>query len=394
MTDNSIPAAIANRAMVPLIALSFFALAIGTAPLTITTLTTLGIWILSGSCWRNRQEWLGSNWLIPLLLLIILPWLGMLWSDAANHKLNFAQRSYYWLFALVAASWLKEEASLLKVIYSYIAAMLLTALIVLLYSFSIINNACFMTGIIQKGYITYSLLLVVAALMLARFFREAGTSQRKIVILIAITTLAVAVTQLSGRSGYLALLLLSPWLFLTMFGIRRMLPVMVATIIIIALTLSSQRVQQRLALIPQEINRYQSGDKSETSVGARLQMWQDGWQVFRNHPILGAGTAGLWHETNQLRPGHGINHPHNSYLYVAANYGIFGILIYGWLLLITLRRAWMARNTLAGHTILSFLIVIMIGSMTDTQLLSLATGIAAGFIVGLPTPDENQCASS
>jgi len=381
------------KILIILVCLSFFAFAIGTAPLTIASLSALGVWLLSGICYRNRQAWISQEWLIPLVLLIILPWLGMLWSDAPMHKLNFAQRSHFWLFALVAATAIKTRPVLNKVVACYIAGMVFTTLPILLYSFSLTPSMYFMTKIAAQGYITYSLLIVIAIALLAFFYRETTDHKNKFLILFLIMLLALTVTQLSGRSGYIALFLLSPWIFLKMFGRRRLLPILAAIAIVFGLLVSSQKVRDRLALIPQETARYEAGDRTETSVGVRIQMLKDGWTVFMRHPLAGAGTAGLWHETNLMRPGHGINHPHNSYLYVAANYGLIGMALYAWLFIITIRRAWRARDSLAGHTILAFVSVIMLGSLTDTQILSVATGIALGFVVGIPTPEQKSCAS-
>ncbi|HQB40084.1 MAG TPA: O-antigen ligase family protein [Deltaproteobacteria bacterium] len=381
------------KILIILVCLSFFAFAIGTAPLSIASLSALGVWLLSGICYRDRQAWISQQWLVPLVLLIMLPWFGMLWSDAPMHKLNFAQRSHFWLFALVAATTIRTEQVLNKVVVCYIAGMVFTALPILLYSFSLTPSMYFMTKIAAQGYITYSLLIVIAIALLAFFYREATDLKSRFLIFSLIMLLVLTVTQLSGRSGYISLALLSPWIFLKMFGRRRLLPILAAMTIVLALLASSQKVRDRLALIPQEAARYEAGDRTETSVGARIQMLKDGWTVFMRHPLAGAGTAGLWHETNLMRPGHGISHPHNSYLYVAANYGLIGIGLYAWLFFITIRRAWHARDSLAGHTILAFVSVIMIGSLTDTQILSMATGIALGFIVGIPTTDDKQCAS-
>jgi O-antigen ligase len=181
-----------------------------------------------------------------------------------------------------------------------------------------------------------------------------------------------------------------------MFGRRRLIPILVALLVIFSLMFTSRKVQERVAKIPHEIKLYQAGEPTDTSVGARLEMWQSAWRIFTEHPLIGTGTAGIWHETNRVKPGHGVNHPHNSYLYVAANYGILGLALYGWLLVITLKRAWLARNYLSGHAILAFSVVIMIGSLTDTQILSAATGIVLGFVVGIPTTElqkQEPCAS-
>jgi O-antigen ligase len=167
--------------------------------------------------------------------------------------------------------------------------------------------------------------------------------------------------------------------------------------------LSSVTVRERIALIPKEIKMYQSGitssyqlsdgSTSPSSVGLRLMMWKDALKIFQQHPLIGAGTAGYQHEAEKLDPGQGFSHPQNSYLFIAANFGLLGIGLYGWLLIVTLKRAWLSRHHLSGYSILAFLSVILVGSLTDTQILSTATGIALGFVVGIPTSQPTTCTS-
>jgi O-antigen ligase len=124
-----------------------------------------------------------------------------------------------------------------------------------------------------------------------------------------------------------------------------------------------------------------------------MMMWSDALKIFQRYPLFGAGTGAYQHEAKKIDPENSLPHPHNSYLYILVNYGMLGIGLYGWLLLVTLKRSWRARDRLSGHSILAFLFVILIGSLTDTQVLSAATGIALGFISGIPTPPPTQCAS-
>jgi len=135
------------------------------------------------------------------------------------------------------------------------------------------------------------------------------------------------------------------------------------------------------------------GTQTPSSIGLRMMMWSDALKIFQLHPLLGAGTGAYQLEAKRINPEDVSPHPHNSYLYIVANYGLLGIGLYGWLFVVTLKRSWRARGQLSGHSVLAFLFVILIGSLTDTQVLSAATGIVLGFIAGIPTPSTTECAS-
>ena len=381
--------------------LSFFFLPVATAPLTLSCLLALTIWLFSGRCYKDRADWLHQGWFLPVGALCVLPWVAILWSPApVEEAFKFALRSHYWLFALVAASALKSERALRIVMACFVSGCALIAVIQNLYLAGILPQTAYLQKFSAHSYITYSLLVVIAVLLLAFFYATSTTRINKLLIAALMLFLVFTITHLKGRSAYLSLALLSPWLFITMFGRRRLIPIVVAVLVTLALICISQRVQERIALIPKEIKLYQAGVSSSyqlpdgsttpSSVGLRMMMWNDALKIFLHHPFFGAGTGSYQLEAQKINPENALPHPHNSYLYILANFGLAGIALYGWLLVITLKRAWQSRQHISGHSILAFVAVILIGGLTDTQVLSVATGIALGFMAGLPTPPSTS----
>lgn len=392
------------KAIIVFICLSFFSLSVGTAPLTLSSLSALAIWLLTGRCYKDRADWLGQEWLLPVSALCILPWVAILWSSAPiDQAVKIAERSHYWLFAFMAASAMKSVCSVQKVMVCFISGTTIIAVILCLYFNGIIPETAYLQKFSSLSYITYSLLVVVSILLLAFFYTTSTSLATKLPAAILMLFLAITITHLKGRSAYLSLAVLSPWLFVTMFGRRRRIPILVAVLLTLTLLFTSHRVRERISLIPKEIKLYQSGVISSyktsdgtqltSSVGLRIMMWNDALTIIRRYPLFGVGTGAYQHEAKKINPENAWPHPHNSYLYIAANYGILGIGLYGWLFVVTLKRGWRARDQLSGHSILAFLFVILIGSLTDTHVLSVATGIALGFIAGIPTPRSTTCAS-
>ncbi|MDD2501563.1 MAG: O-antigen ligase family protein [Geobacter sp.] len=385
------------------VCLTFITLPVGTAPFTLCSLAALGVWLLSGIAFRDRADWQGQEWLAPLLALILLPWLGMLWTSASfEESLKLAARSHYWLFAFVAVSVMKRECALRTVLMGFIGGTTIIAIIVFLYLRGWLPETVYLQKFLFKYYITFSLFLVISILLLAYFFKTSSRPYSWAIVALMLF-LAAMITQLKGRSAYLSLALLSPWAFVTMSGCRRLPVIIAAASVALILMLSVGIVRERLALIPREIDMYRSGVSTSyllpdgtlkpSSVGLRLTMWQDALKVFQRHPLIGAGTAGFQHEVKMIDAGRAFSHPHSSYLYVAASYGVLGITLYCWLLAVTLWRAWRTRDLLSGHAILVFVAVILIGSLTDTHILAAATGVALGFVVGIPTPGQSLCVS-
>jgi hypothetical protein len=78
-------------------------------------------------------------------------------------------------------------------------------------------------------------------------------------------------------------------------------------------------------------------------------------------------------------------HPHSSFLYLASSFGVLGLSTYIWVMVVFLRKGWRGRYGIAGYSVLTFGLVLLIGGLTDTQFLTLASGEMFALLMGLET---------
>lgn len=138
----------------------------------------------------------------------------------------------------------------------------------------------------------------------------------------------------SGRSGYLALLVLACVACLGLFRgrIRLGLTVFVPLAIVLMFLLSSV-ASQRLTQGMDEMRDYKQ-EKNYTSMGIRMVMWTNTAQLIRERPLFGYGLGGLkeaYREKVKGISGWGgivIDDPHNQYLKVTAELGLVGLLVF------------------------------------------------------------------
>lgn len=125
-------------------------------------------------------------------------------------------------------------------------------------------------------------------------------------------------------------------------------------------------------------------------------MWDGAVKIFLENPVIGVGTGGYQlamkkYEIPNLALIHrDFSDPHNSYLYMAANFGILGIISLFWLFSVLLKNGWRNRHNITGFAILSYTLVLMIGSLTGTQILSLATAFLFAVFTGLQKHLESE----
>jgi O-antigen ligase len=149
--------------------------------------------------------------------------------------------------------------------------------------------------------------------------------------------LAIFVVVLTASRS--ALLLLVPALAIIPLNLRRLTPLARSVIgaVVLALTLATvtgallvpSAPLQRLATTASEI---QSG-----TLDNRTTLWGIGFKIFGQHPVLGVGAGVVPEYVGQSYPLQaGL---HNTYLSIAVQFGIVGIVLFGLLLLSVVRRA-------------------------------------------------------
>ena len=70
-----------------------FLVQIATSPAVIAGGISIAIWIFTGTFWKDRG-WLKQEWTLPVLLFMLMPWAGLIWTTNLHMGLKFAQRSY------------------------------------------------------------------------------------------------------------------------------------------------------------------------------------------------------------------------------------------------------------------------------------------------------------
>ena len=114
-------------------------------------------------------------------------------------------------------------------------------------------------------------------------------------------------------------------------------------------------------------------------------MWRGAVKIFLDHPLRGAGTGGYQSEMRKIGDPKTplITHPHNSILYMAASFGIIGLLALFWFFWEIIISAWKERETELGYFILSVAVVIFVSGMVNTQIIDVNAAFPLAVTAGL-----------
>jgi O-antigen ligase len=372
----------------------FFFIALGaTSPAVITGIVTISMWLFSGRFLRQKYRWLKQKWTMPVIFFMLLPWLGLLWTNDVKSGIDFAKKSHYWILSFVIASVVVKSDSKRLFFDSFLAGLFLFCIASILQFMNIIFVPKWIPTIDSGKYITQSLLLVFGMLVLSYYFKAAGSNRKKILLVSLMGLFFFTISIGHGRSGYLSFILLSPIIAYNLLG-KRFYLILAAIAFSVLFLFSSPAVKSRIDSAVNDIKAYQTGNPN-TSIGLRLNMWQGAVRIFFENPLIGTGTGGYakamikYDHPNVISDHRMPSEPHNSFLFMAANYGILGIISIVWLFAVYFKKGWLSRNSLTGFVVLSYGLVLFIGSLTGSQIVSLATAKMFAILTGIKTKNES-----
>ena len=366
----------------------FFFLPVATSPTVICGVFVLGVWILSGKFLRDIRTWRNSKTKLPIIILMTLPWVGLIYTPLPEYGLPIALKTYYWFYAIAIAPVLTIQRQPDRIIKMFLAGLSLNSAISIIQFAGIVPlKKGLTTGLLggSSAHITYSLLLVTGILIASFYFLKAQTKKEHLLYIFLMLQYFITIAFTEGRSGYIAFIVLSPLVVYNIIGQKHVIKILIFSIVAISLLFASPVVRSRLLKIESDILLYKQGNVN-TSIGLRFHIWEIALSEIKKNPIFGIGTAGFrrsW-EVYKKDPSLGFyDHPHNSFLYMMVSFGISGLAAFCWLLIVMLKKGWQGRNSDLGFAVFAFTIVFTIGSLTNTQVLPFATAVAFPLFAGM-----------
>jgi len=372
----------------------FFFSMIANSPVEICGALILAVWILSGRCLPDTKTWLKSAPAIPVIGLVLLPWIGLLYTPSPQDGLRIAVRGYYWLYSIAIIGVLNSRKSADLFIHMFLAGLFLNTLSSFLQIVHVLplkyGTPSGFLGI-SSPWISYTLLLTAGICIASFYLRQANSYKERTAYSFLMLVYFIIIGFVGGRSGYVAFILLSPLIVYNLIGRKHLGRIIIFSTLIVSILFTFPVVQTRFTQVKNELILYSQGNVN-TSVGLRLNMWIVTFNEIKSHPLLGIGTSGfenIWEHNKQDKSLLTFDHPHNSFLYMLVSFGLPGLAVLCWLLFAMLKAGGRALDSALGFSLFIFTLTFIIGSFTDTQLLVFPTMILfilfSGFAAVLDT---------
>ena len=353
------------------VALTFLVLPIGSAPPLISLVIALAVWVFSGTVFRMKNV-VKMYWVIPLVLLSVLPWIGLLKSKDLELGMDYALKTKYIPISfLVAGLWLssKKIETLLRLFWIGLLSGAFLAALQFAGVMPPVRERFLGFGIVHTQL---SLYLVIGLFTLSFAFRNEVNVKKRVITGFAMLTLFFHLVVLEGRAGYLILALLTPFIANNlMLNSSKLIKFFIFILIVSSLALSPV-VRNEISKTIKQIKKRQVITQGKLDTGfMRPFMAHTAMELIKKSPMTGVGTGSFRHYSKQSK--RMFSHPHNNILHLGVSYGVIGILSYFWLFGNMLVLSWRKMGTQLGNFVFAISIVLFLGGFFDTNILNTGT---------------------
>jgi O-antigen ligase len=268
-----------------------------------------------------------ATWAVLLYLCFIV---GLCYGDAPSAEAYSMLRKYReLLFIPLLSCFFTNERYRLWAWKAFIVGSVLTLLISYLMDFGIMDMFRHKTYTL-KSRITHSIFIAFFMFFCAHKAFDDRRYMRWYLLLFIFGVYNLFFV-VDGRTGQLVFMLLVPLFAVQRFGKKELLIVtaIFAVFLLLYVNYSDKSARISEGLTETQAYLHHAPEKTPTSMGIRYTFWENSLKLVSEKPWLGHGTGSFGEEYRRLTDTkEAIKNPHNEFLLIAVQFGIFGFVIY------------------------------------------------------------------
>jgi O-antigen ligase len=317
-----------------------------------------------------------------LLVLVLQPY----WYVQSASNLWHGTRIF--LTIALAASLCKNEAR--AALQGFMLSSACVVVLILAYKFGVLDSHPYLLHLLEPGTnksIGASILLcMVVAILVASALSSSGRS-RWLMLLVALVVMVILVETLSKRTGMVACILALVFVTLHLwrnYKWRWALAVVALVLSCGLLWITSPGLQAQFVQGIREVKESLSGIVKVESWNVRIQMVKHTLDMMAERPLLGWG-IGAWNNQWQARVPveiAGFNMPHNDFLWMGAQAGWPGAVLWLVLMLSGLGLAWKTQGW-KGAAATACILIACFSALVNNGTRDATIGLPMLWVVGL-----------
>ncbi|HKY05219.1 MAG TPA: O-antigen ligase family protein [Blastocatellia bacterium] len=282
------------------------------------------------------------NLLLMIVIALLLVPVSFWPSGSLDYIVNIYARNIIIVYLLVQAARTNRDA---RVIAGSLVAGCSALVLAMLLRFGPLVTNKFEPGRVSVGG-TYDVndlaLLFVITIPFAFFMLKDATLPGRVLLIAGIALMLAGMVKTGSRGGFLGLMLISALIFFR--GSKQMRKYTLATMavgVLLFLCFAPKTYWDRISTIYNYKQDYNFNMKEDNS---RLMIWGTGIRIFLTYPVTGVGIAGFQHAHRKFAKTELTISPHNTFLQVATELGVLGLILFVWIIFTSIRTARAARR--------------------------------------------------
>jgi O-antigen ligase len=224
-----------------------------------------------------------------------------------------------------------------KFAYSLMIFVAIVSLFCVLFYLLELNVRGELPGVLIRNHATQGMIFSATLFlmgMILLFKKHILPIRRLWVLGLMLIILGVLVYMTPGRSGYLAFMVVTVYLGYLLFRAKLYKMLSVVFLLSSTLLLTSPLVAERIALGVKEMQHVDPATIESSSMGMRMAVWKNTIELIQDRPLLGFGTGSFEAAYSQKIKDNPewekniLHDPHNQFLKIWAEMGIFGLMVF------------------------------------------------------------------
>ena len=365
------------------------------------------LWFFSGNYKEKFQRIKNHSLALASILFFLIHFVALIWTENLDWGFEILRKMLPFLFVLPVFLTISRKENTKYYIAAFLIAIAISESLSYLIWFGIIepfkyavsmeNPTPLMSHTSYNPFLAFAFYLVVNKLL---FGGKMSQLQRVVYTFFAFTmTFNMFIT--GGRAGQVMFFAAVIILAFQYFKNSQVKAIIVSSILISSITLiayfSSPIFQQRVEMVYDEINYYVTTPKPDaswdnykveereaiynqnSSMGYRITFLVNTSELIKKSPILGVGTGDFpaeYEKINKIRTKYMMPtvQPHNMYMLIWAQLGIFGLASLAWMFYAQFKIALSSNNEFVSHVGVAMPIFFLIIMWSDSYLLGHYTG--------------------
>ncbi|MDC1418063.1 O-antigen ligase family protein [Candidatus Thioglobus sp.] len=347
------------------------------------------LWLISGDYQNKYLQIIGNKLILVSILFFALHVIGLLWTEDLFWGLHIVHKMWYFLLLLPVLFTIVRKENIKFYISAFLLAITFTEIASYLVWFEIIEpfkNASVKNPTPFMSHISYNPILAFAIYLVLHeiFFNKKISIFLLYFYCFFSLTMTINMFITGGRAGQVAFFVMLLILIFQVLNTQRVRALIVSSLlmplIFITAYYSSSLFHERVNLAFNEVITFQEtkgfddNTGSHTSVGLRLAMAINSWQIIKKNPIIGVGTGDFpkeYKKYNQINfpKLRNVENPHNMYSFVLVNLGITGLVSMLAIFYYQIKLSFNSSSKLIRDTGVTLPLMFLVMMLSDSYLL-------------------------